>query len=245
MRLAGIWLPGNAATGRRDRSTMPRSPRNRRHASRREALSRTDRTGSCPDSRCRSATKLVRRRAVVECGIFNGPPIVPPNDWCVVRRVGRRRVAPQLVRPAVERRPAERIVRRGEEAILLDAAAAEKAAATPGETSRTAAAARAASAETTWATAAPGLFASPAPNCAFVVSPVTGSISPRPMAPNRSFIKPRSRLAAFPLIAMASAGVSVEKPGGKSKRVEVSASVDVDSAADAPRACTSTLWNDD
>ncbi|MDQ3417660.1 MAG: hypothetical protein M3541_02595, partial [Acidobacteriota bacterium] len=48
-----------------------------------------------------------------------------------------------------------------------------------------------------------------------VSSPVTGSISPRPIASKRSPSMPRSMLAMLPLTASDSVGPSLENPGGR------------------------------
>jgi len=76
-------------------------------------------------------------------------------------------------------------------------------------------------------------------------SPLLGSNSPRPIAPNRSFIAPRSTLVALPLSAIVSVGASLENPGGSSDAIRAVSSVDAASLASvalSPCACTCTCW---
>ena len=81
----------------------------------------------------------------------------------------------------------------------------------------------------------------PAPN-----SPLAGSKTPRPIASKRSCIMPRSRLALFPVIAIASPEVSGENPGGSSNwtaAASVSGVAACAAVAASACCCTSSVWN--
>ena len=159
--------------------------------------------------------KLVRRCRRRCRGCARGPPTRTAEGLPRVGLLLRRRSRTQLVRRAVERRSAERIVRLHVVGVLAAAAAAEREISAPA--TRPAASARAhpdRRARHGPPKALPPvrqnrLAARPE---ALPNSPVAGSNSPRPMASRRSFIMPRSRLAMLPLIATASVGPSVENP---------------------------------